>query len=205
MNDQQAAIPRAKMSKKCGIEFRVRALYVSFTCIFVLFFKNGTRNWQISREEFEGTMKVEARNGDRNKVKVERGKISVIGSATVLESARYHECEINAGSIVRSPTNTVVRASTFLDRKRQKSQISIVRTAALKFREYTRRVTGSGRPRRRNMVGAGSFVTRIDLPFRASTYISGTINNTRRSRLSTQHIRMYARARNARRKFPVVD
>lgn len=53
--------------------------------------------------------------------------------------------------------------------------------------------------------GAGSFVTRIDLPFRASTYISGTINNTRRSRLSTQHIRMYARARNARRKFPVVD
>lgn len=153
---------------------------------------------------------MEARSGDRNKVKVERGKISVIGSATVLESARYHECEINVGSIVCSLTNRVVifafRASTFLNRKRQKLQLSlIVRTAALKFREYTSRVTSNGRPRRRNMVGAGSFVTRIDLPFRASTYISGTINNTRRSRLSTQHIRMYARARNARRKFPVVD
>lgn len=154
-------------------------------------------------------MKVEARNGDRNKVKVRRGKISVIGSATVFESARYHECKINTGSIVCLLTNRVVifrfRASTFLNKKRQKLQLSIVRTAALKFREYAHRVTSSGRPRRRNMVDAGSFVTQIDLPFRASTYISGTINNTRRSRLSTQHIRMYARARNARRKFPVVD
>lgn len=86
---------------------------------------------------------MEARSGDRNKVKVERGKISVIGSATVLESARYHECEINVGSIVCSLTNRVVifafRASTFLNRKRQKLQLSIVRTAALKFREYASR------------------------------------------------------------------